>query len=85
MTAFLAVTNAAAGQGSGTDLETALAVLRRAGDVEVRATSSAAETADVLSRRGSRRIVVCGGDGSLHAVIAALRHHGHLRMPARSL
>lgn len=78
MTAFLAVTNAAAGQGSSTGLDDALAVLRRAGDLEVCATTSAAETADVLSRRGDRRIVVCGGDGSLHTVVAALRRHGVL-------
>jgi diacylglycerol kinase family enzyme len=78
VTAFLAVTNAAAGQGSGTGLDAALAVLRSAGDLEVCATNSAAETADVLSRRGDRRIVVCGGDGSLHTVIAALRRHGAL-------
>lgn len=78
MTAFLAVTNAAAGQGSGSGLDDALAVLRAAGDVEVCATNSAAETAAALSRRGDRRIVVCGGDGSLHTVVAALRRHGAL-------
>ena len=78
MTAFLAVTNASAGQGSGTGLDSALAVLRDAGDLEVCATSSAAETAAALANRGQRRIVVCGGDGSLHTVIAALRRHGAL-------
>lgn len=79
MTGFLAVTNAAAGQGSGTGLDDALAVLREAGDLQVCATDSAAETADALSRRGDRRVVVCGGDGSLHTVVAALRRHGALQ------
>jgi diacylglycerol kinase family enzyme len=78
VTGFLAVTNAAAGQGSGTGLDDALAVLREAGDLQVCATDSAAETADALSRRGDRRVVVCGGDGSLHTVVAALRRHGAL-------
>ena len=40
------------------------------------ATSNPGELDGVLHRAGSRRIVVAGGDGSLHAVVAAL-HRRH--------
>jgi YegS/Rv2252/BmrU family lipid kinase len=44
--------------------------------VEVQSTSKPGELDGVLQRAGSRRIIVAGGDGSLHAVIAALyRRH----------
>ena len=51
-------------------------MLRAGASVEVAATSSPGELDSVLHRAGSRRIVVAGGDGSMHAVIAALyRRH----------
>ena len=51
-------------------------MLRAATDVEVAATSNQGELDGVLHRRGGRQVVVAGGDGSLHAVVAAL-HRRH--------
>ena len=73
---LLVIANAAAGSTDHESLELALAVLRSATDVEVTATSDPGELDSVLHRRGGRHIVVVGGDGSLHAVIAAL-HRRH--------
>jgi YegS/Rv2252/BmrU family lipid kinase len=53
-------------------LDAALRVLRTRTDVEVAATGEPGELDSVLHRAGSRRIVVAGGDGSLHAVIKCL-------------
>jgi YegS/Rv2252/BmrU family lipid kinase len=44
----------------------------------VAATSDPGELDGVLHRAGSRRIVVAGGDGSLHAVVAALHRRNDL-------
>ena len=73
---MLLITNYAAGTADEDRLGAALAVLRRAADVEVAHTTDPGELDSVLHRRGGRRIVVAGGDGSLHAVMAAL-HRRH--------
>jgi len=73
---MLLITNADAGTNDDENLERALTVLRQAADVEVAATSDQGELDGVLHRSGGRRIVVAGGDGSLHAVVAAL-HRRH--------
>ena len=73
---MLLITNSEAGSADEQNLERALAVLRAAADVEVTTTSNPGELDGVLHRRGGRRIVVAGGDGSLHAVVAAL-HRRH--------
>ncbi|MGH3444777.1 MAG: diacylglycerol/lipid kinase family protein, partial [Nocardioidaceae bacterium] len=57
-------------------LAAALEVLRGVTDVEVASTGNLGELDSVLHRRGSRRVVVAGGDGTLHAVVAAL-HRRH--------
>ena len=57
-------------------LDVALGVLREDADVEVATTSNPGELDGVLHRAGCRSIVVAGGDGSLHAVVAAL-HRRH--------
>ena len=57
-------------------LTSALAVLRGSTSVEVCATSAPGELDGALHRAGSRRVVVAGGDGSLHAVVSAL-HRRH--------
>lgn len=75
---LLLITNAEAGTTDAENIEKALAVLRGAGDVEVCATANPGELDGVLHRRGSRRVVVAGGDGSLHAVIAALHRRQEL-------
>lgn len=70
------ITNDDAGAADEESLGMALAVLRESTSVEVAATSNPGELDGVLHRSGSRRIIVAGGDGSLHAVIAAL-HRRH--------
>ena len=76
MEPLLLITNSDAGSNDEESLERALAVLRAATDVEVAATSNQGELDGVLHRRGGRHVVVAGGDGSLHAVVAAL-HRRH--------
>jgi YegS/Rv2252/BmrU family lipid kinase len=63
----LVVANAEAGSAEG--LDEALAVLSRA---EVVRTNAPEELDAVLRQTGGRIVVVAGGDGSLHAVLAAL-------------
>jgi diacylglycerol kinase (ATP) len=75
---LLLITNAEAGTNDSENLDRALSVLRENGDVEVCATSNPGELDGVLHRRGSRRVVVAGGDGSLHAVVAALHRRQEL-------
>ncbi len=76
MEPLLLIANADAGSTDAERLEEALRVLRASTSVEVATTSDAGELDSVLHRRGQRMIVVAGGDGSLHAVIAAL-HRRH--------
>ena len=78
MDPLLVITNSDAGTSDEERLDTALAVLRQEASVEVAATSNPGELDGVLHRAGSRRIVVAGGDGSLHAVIAALHRRNDL-------
>ncbi|PWN01200.1 diacylglycerol kinase [Nocardioides silvaticus] len=66
------ITNSDAGTADDAALDAALGVLRSATSVEVAATSDPGELDGALHRAGSRRVVVAGGDGSLHAVITAL-------------
>ncbi|MGH3355495.1 MAG: diacylglycerol/lipid kinase family protein [Nocardioidaceae bacterium] len=73
---LLVITNADAGSSDAEALHPALAELRSRTDVEVARTSNPGELDGVLQRRGGRRIVVAGGDGSVHAVVAAL-HRRH--------
>ncbi len=70
------ITNSEAGSADDERLSSALTVLRAATDVEVASTSNPGELDGVLHRRGGRQVVVAGGDGSLHAVVAAL-HRRH--------
>ncbi len=76
MEPLLLITNAEAGGADAEPLGRALAELRRHADVEVARTSNPGELDGVLQRRGGRRVVVAGGDGSVHAVVAAL-HRRH--------
>jgi diacylglycerol kinase (ATP) len=73
---LLVITNADAGTADDEALGSALEILRERASVELHATSQPGELDGVLQRAGSRRIVVAGGDGSLHAVVSALyRRH----------
>ncbi len=76
MDPILVIANTEAGTSDDERLATALQVMRREASVDVVATSSSGELDGALHRAGSRRIVVAGGDGSLHAVVAAL-HRRH--------
>ncbi len=77
---MLVITNAAAGGSSR--VEAALAVLRAAdGDVEVVATETPADCAAAIARLGERRVIVCGGDGSVHTIVEALHRAGALDRP----
>ena len=76
MDPLLLITNADAGGGRDEGLEVALGVLREDADVEIASTGNPGELDGVLHRAGCRRIVVAGGDGSLHAVVTAL-HRRH--------
>ena len=73
---MLVITNSDAGTADQQNLDLALAIIRESASVEVAATRNPGELDGVLHRAGSRRIVVAGGDGSLHAVVAAL-HRRH--------
>jgi diacylglycerol kinase (ATP) len=73
---LLLITHADAGNSD--ELGAALEVLRTKASVEVCETSNPGELDGVLHRAGSRAIVVAGGDGSLHAVIATLHRRNDL-------
>jgi diacylglycerol kinase (ATP) len=73
---MLLITNADAGNTD--ELGSALEVLQGHASVEVCETSNPGELDGVLHRAGSRRIVVAGGDGSLHAVVATLHRRNDL-------
>ena len=76
MDPLLLIANSEAGTAARESLDAALTVLRARTDVEVCRTSSPTDLDGVLHRAGSRRIVVAGGDGSLHAVVSVL-HRRH--------
>jgi diacylglycerol kinase (ATP) len=67
-----------AGAGNSAELGAALEVLRSQTSVEVAETTNPGELDSVLHRAGSRPIVVAGGDGSLHAVVACLYRRNDL-------
>ena len=79
MDPLLVISNADAGTADEESLGTALRVLREHCSVEVQTTSKPGELDSALHRAGSRPIVVAGGDGSLHAVVAALYRRNDLK------
>jgi diacylglycerol kinase (ATP) len=79
MDPLLVIANADAGTADDAALDAALAILREHTDVEVQATSNPGELDSALHRSGGRRIVVAGGDGSLHAVISTLYRRNELK------
>ncbi len=79
MDPLLVITNSDAGTADEESLQKALAVLRAHTSVEVQATSNPGELNSALHRAGSRRIVVAGGDGSLHAVVTTLYRRNDLK------
>jgi diacylglycerol kinase (ATP) len=75
---MLVITNAAAGGSEQKSIDAALDVLCGGGEVDVESTDDAEDLDRVLQGAGSRTIVVAGGDGSLHAVVAALHRRDDL-------
>lgn len=72
MDSILLVTNVAAGSADDKSLGDVVDVLREFTSVEVCFTRGPDELEEVLDRLASRRLVLAGGDGSLHGVVAAL-------------
>ncbi len=75
---LLVIANSGAGTADELQLHDALETMRARASVEVARTSNPGELDGVLHRAGSRRIVVAGGDGSLHAVLAAVHKRREL-------
>ncbi len=75
---LLVIANANAGRADDDRLDEALGAVPADVDVRVARTSDAADLAGVLAARDGRTLVVAGGDGSIHAVVAALYELGEL-------
>jgi len=73
---YLVITNP--GAGSSEQAEEALAALRGHGEVDVRETDGPASLSAALDATARRVVVAAGGDGTLHAVLAALHRGGLL-------
>lgn len=74
MQTLLAIANASAGSSDDESVGVAVSTLRKAYTVEVVTTSTPDQLDDAIAAHpGLHGVVVLGGDGSLHAVIAALR------------
>lgn len=69
---YLMIVNDDAGTSTDDVVDEVREALATRGEVEVARTSSMDELRDALGRRGDAEVVVCGGDGSLHAVATAL-------------
>jgi diacylglycerol kinase family enzyme len=78
MQRLLVAVNGAAGTADGASVEAAVRELRRGADVTVAATADEAELVRVAADLGDRRLVVIGGDGSVHAAAVALDRAGRL-------
>lgn len=81
MTQLLVITNAAAGSAHQEAVDAAVETLSERADVEVAATTSPEDCDAAVARRGGRRLVVCGGDGSVHFIVTALHRAGELADP----
>ena len=75
---LLVILNSDSGTAAEDALDRAVEVMSSRASVEVARTSNPGELDGVLHRRGTRRVVVAGGDGSLHAVISSLHRRNEL-------
>ncbi len=78
MQQLLVVLNRGAGTADDDAVQTALEVLRASADVAVAVTGDAAELDAAVASAAGRRVVVLGGDGSVHAAVRALDRAGRL-------
>lgn len=81
VTSLLVITNASAGSAQQEAVDAAIRTLRAGADVEVVATGAPEDCDAAVAGRGDRRVVVCGGDGSVHVIVAALHRAGALGEP----
>jgi diacylglycerol kinase family enzyme len=75
---MLLLTNAGAGSADREGIDAAVRVLRAGGPVEVVVLDDDPTLDEALDRRGGRRLVVAGGDGTLHRVVSTLHRRGEL-------
>ena len=78
MVSLLVVSSSRAG-GDDAALTRAVGTLRDGGEVELARTDGPDELDRLLDVRAGRTLVVAGGDGTLHAVVAALDRRDELR------
>jgi diacylglycerol kinase (ATP) len=82
----LFIANAQAGTSDQDAIRAAVDRLTHAGvDVDLRTTQGSGAIDDVVATRADRDVVVAGGDGSLHAVVGALRRRRDLDGPTIGL
>jgi diacylglycerol kinase (ATP) len=72
----LVVTNELAGRTEADTVEAVLDVLREGADVELATCRAEHDMDRILDTRGDRRLVVIGGDGSLHTALGTLWRRG---------
>lgn len=85
MNELLIIANAQAGSAQDERLRAALDVLRRPGEPEVVRCASPDDVDDALDRAQGRRIVVAGGDGSMHLIVKRLWERGPETLAATEL
>ncbi|MGY1641943.1 diacylglycerol/lipid kinase family protein [Geodermatophilus sp. SYSU D00703] len=78
MRRLLAVVNRSAGTADDEAVTASVAELRRHAEVEVAVTGDEDELDAAVAARDGRRLVVVGGDGSVHAVVRSLDRAGSL-------
>lgn len=76
---MLIVANEAAGSAEREAVTAAVAVLGEAEPVDLTYSRDRAHLDEILDRRGGQRLIVAGGDGSLHTVVTELHSRGELR------
>lgn len=78
MSGFVLLANVSAGSAEQEQVEAAGAVLRTHGPVELARSDDAEDVDRILDGLGERRLVVAGGDGSIHLVVQRLHDRGEL-------
>jgi YegS/Rv2252/BmrU family lipid kinase len=74
----MVVTNAAAGTADEQNIAAATAVLRGGADVRVEQCADPADLAALIQDRDDRQVVLAGGDGSVHLLVATMHARGEL-------